>query len=82
MALHDQENDTLHQQMLRAHADQDLTRLVALYSTAGKRMESGGNTDAACFYLTQAYVFALELDAPELSELQSRLAAYGRIQCP
>ncbi len=77
-----EKDSTLHQRMLQAHAAQDLNSLIALYSTAGKRMETRGDIDAACFYLTHAYVYALELDAPELTELQTRLAAYGRIHTP
>ena len=82
MSLYDEEDSSLHQRMLQAHAGQDLTSLITLYSKAGKRMETRGDTDAACFYLTHAYVYALELDAPELPELQTQLAAYGRIHTP
>lgn len=76
------EDGNLHQQMLEAHARQDLNSLITLYALAGRQMETRGDIDAACFYLTHAYVYALELDAPELSGLQTRLAAYGRIHTP
>ncbi len=82
MNPHDSEDRTLHQQLLDAHAGHNLIGLMALYAQAGNRMETRGDTDAACFYLTHAYVYALELDAPELTTLQSRLAAYGRINNP
>lgn len=72
----------LHQQLLEAHAGQDLNSLMALYARAGKSMETRGDIDAACFYLTHAYVYALELGAPELPSLQARLLAYGRIHTP
>lgn len=73
------DDSELHRQLLEAHAAQDPRRLMALYAQAGANRESRGDTDAACFYLTHAYIYAMELDAPELAALQVRLAAYGRI---
>jgi hypothetical protein len=34
--------------------------------------------DAACFYLTHAYVFALSAGATEAGALHARLLAHGR----
>ena len=64
--------------LLRAHADNDTDRLVALYTEAADQAEGRGEMDAACFYLTHAYVFALEAGAAEAATLNRRLAAHGR----
>ncbi|MFW8634845.1 hypothetical protein [Cribrihabitans pelagius] len=64
--------------LLKAHAGHDLPALVRLYTVAGDRAEAEGNIDAACFYLTHAFVFALEAGAPEADALNRRLAARGR----
>ncbi|MBQ4825144.1 hypothetical protein J4729_11385 [Leisingera sp. HS039] len=64
--------------LLQAHEDKDNAELVRLYTLAGDRAEEAGNIDAACFYLTHAFVFALEAGLPEARELNRRLAERGR----
>ncbi|HUF87126.1 MAG TPA: hypothetical protein VMM59_07065 [Thermohalobaculum sp.] len=64
--------------LIAAHADGDHARLVALYTEAADRAEAAGETDASCFYLTQAYVFALASGAAEAGHLHARLLARGR----
>ncbi|MEM7076714.1 MAG: hypothetical protein AAGA28_06245 [Pseudomonadota bacterium] len=66
---------TLDAQMLAAHEAGDASALVRLYTLAA---DQTNDLDAACFYLTHAYVFALEAGAPEAAALQARLAAHGR----
>lgn len=56
----------------------DEAALVALYLEEADRLEAQGDVDAACFYLTQAYVFALHLGDPRASDLHARLMAHGR----
>lgn len=68
----------LQQQLLDAHEAGDASALASLYCKVADNEETAGNTDAACFYLTQAYVFALEGGLPEACELNRRLAGYGR----
>ncbi|MFA3916346.1 hypothetical protein [Ruegeria hyattellae] len=68
----------LDQQLLQAHAEGDKAALVRLYTRAADRSETGGDLDAACFYLTHAFVFALEIGAPEARELNARLVEKGR----
>lgn len=70
--------DDLDAALLAAHAERDTARLVALYTEAADRSEARGDIDAACFFLTHAYVFALEAGAPEAAALNRRLAARGR----
>lgn len=61
--------------MLRAHAEDDRAALIRLYALAA---DGANDLDAACFYLTHAYVFALEAGAPEAPALHARLVAHGR----
>ncbi len=63
-------------QLLAAHAADDRSALVQLYTRAADRAD---DIDAACFYLTHAYVFALEIADPSAAPLHERLAAHGRV---
>lgn len=65
----------LDRRLILAHAADDRTMLVKLYTEAADRTE---DTDAACYYLTHAYVHALELGHPGAASLRARLAAAGR----
>ena len=64
--------------LLAAHGDGDSAGLAVLYTTAADRAEQAGDVDAACFYLTHAYVFALEAGLAEAGALNRRLASFGR----
>ncbi len=64
--------------LIEAHEAGDRPRLVALYREAADRAEAAAETDAACFFLTQAYVFALAAGAPEAGALHARLLGHGR----
>ncbi len=64
--------------LIAAHEAGDECRLVALYTCAANDAEAAGDTDACCFYLTQAYVFALVSGALEAGRLHARLLARGR----
>lgn len=61
--------------LLRAHETENLPALIQLYTAAA---DAEPNVDAACFYLTHAYVFALQADAPDRVALNARLVAHGR----
>jgi hypothetical protein len=63
-------SDTLDAQMIAAHE-----ALVRLYSQAA---DEANDVDASCFYLTHAYIFALDSGAPETDTLHGRLVAQGR----
>ena len=65
----------LQDRLLAAHAAQDRRALVGLYTEAA---DSATDLDAACFFLTHAYVFALELGDPRAHALHARLKAEGR----
>lgn len=64
--------------LLKAHEDEDVRTLVLLYSEAADMADASGDVEAMCFYLTQAYVFALEIGAPEADALHARLKTEGR----
>jgi hypothetical protein len=64
--------------LIAAHEARDWRQLVALYSEAADTSEAAGDIDAACFYLTHAYVFALQTGDPRAADLHQRLKARGR----
>ena len=64
--------------LIAAHEAGDKPRLVSLYTQAADQAEVAGDIDACCFYLTQAYVFALACGAPEADALHARLLTHGR----
>jgi len=66
---------TLDDQLLEAHEHDDRPALIALYLEAGKLAET---EDAAGFYLTHAYVFALEAGDPRAPDIKAQLVAMGR----
>ena len=65
----------LNARLLAAHEAGDRQALVALYQEAARH---ASDLDATCFFLTHAYVFALELDHPDAPNLRAQLAAHGR----
>ncbi len=64
--------------LLKAHAEEDGPTLARLYSEAADLSEAAGEHEAMCFYLTHAYVFALEAGSAEAEALHARLKAEGR----
>lgn len=69
---------TIDKALLEAERTGDAKTLVRLYRQAADLHEERGNIDAACFFLTHAYVFALEDGAAEAATLNQRLAQFGR----
>lgn len=61
--------------LLTAHAVRDRSALVALYTEAA---DAAPDPDAAGFFLTQAYIYALDVGDPAAPALRARLAAEGR----
>lgn len=49
--------------------------LVGLYTQAA---DAANDLEATCFYLTHAYIFALEQNHPDTLALRDRLKANGR----
>lgn len=71
---------TLDRALLDAHAAGDAPALIQLYTLAADRAETRDDDDAACFYLTHAFVFALEAGEPQAPILNARLVQKGRSQ--
>ena len=69
-------NDALHRALLDAHAAGDGAAMVALYSAAA---DASTDEDEEMYFLTHAYVFALETGDPNADALRARLKAAGRI---
>ena len=67
--------DDLDKRLLAAHEAGDHRALVTLYATAA---DAATKQEAMFFYLTHAYVFALEQGHPDDPALHARLKAYGR----
>lgn len=65
----------LDSELIAAHEAEDNALLVRLYTQAAS---DAGNTDAAGFYMTHAYIFALEAGLPQAPELRQRLIDMGR----
>lgn len=72
----------LEHRLLVAHAQNDIEALTALYEEAANLMEEQGDEEAACFFLTHAFVFALESGSRRADALQMRLWKRGREQNP
>lgn len=65
----------LEAQLLAAHEGDDRFALIRLYTQAA---DITNDLDAECFFLTYAYIFALEMGAAEAGGLHARLKAHGR----
>jgi len=65
----------LDERLLAAHARGDRPALVALYCEAA---EAARGDEARYFYLTHAYIHALEDNHPQAPALRARLVAAGR----
>lgn len=64
--------------LLAAHARDDGGALARLYAQAADLAAATGDLEGEAFYLTHAYVFALEAGAGDAETLHARLAAMGR----
>ncbi len=71
-------DDALNQRLLDAHANGDSQTMVDIYKGAGDAALFAGDTHAGCFYLTHAYVFALEAGMPIATKIHKTLKQYGR----
>lgn len=65
----------LDQRLLAAHERDDKPALIALYAEAAQNAKT---SDAAGFYMTHAFVFALETGDPRSVQLRQWLVDQGR----
>lgn len=68
-------NDPLEAALLRAHAANDAAALANLYRKAAEQAPTEAQQ---AFFLTQAYIFALEVGAPTADPIRQRLVALKR----
>lgn len=65
--------------MLEAHATGDVAKLPLLYLEAAHGSETQGEVDAACFFFTHAYVYALDAGDDAIAEQAcAKLKSHGR----
>jgi len=73
------EEQRLQRDMLQAHEQDNLAALPPLYLAAARLRESQGDIDAACFFYTHAYVYALDCGDREIvGQARKRLQDHGR----
>ena len=70
--------DRINGAILAAHSEGDGETLASLYHLAGNEFISAGSIDEGCFFLTQAYVYSLELGLDSAAAIRSALVAHGR----
>ena len=70
--------NSLDQDLICAHQTGDTSKLVVLYQQAAEASFARNDHNAGCFYLTHAYIFALESNHPKASVIHAELVRHGR----
>ena len=70
---------TLDAALLEAHSKGDRAALIGLYAEAA---DAAPDARGRSFYLTHAYVFALEAGDPRATKLKARLVSEGADEDP
>ena len=68
-------NANLESELLAAHESRDVDAIISLYAVAAERSE---DSEREAFFLTHAWVFALEAGDPRAPEFHRRLRELGR----
>jgi hypothetical protein len=68
----------LNQVLLKAHEEGDQEKLASLYQMLAQRLEAQGDSNAACFFMTHAYVFGLAAGSPDAASTWEFLRDHGR----
>lgn len=71
-------NRDLDNVLIEAHRRRDVVALAVHYEVASDLAFATGETERGFFYLTHAWVFALEAGGPAADRLRDRLAGSGR----
>ena len=74
----DEVETALNESLLAAHRCGDGAALVDLYCRAADMAETSDDVDRACFFLVQAYVYALENGHSLAGTIRERLRRHGR----
>ncbi len=70
--------DRLNAAIIDAWRRDDGEALAGLYASAGQALLDAGRTDEGCFFLTQAYVLALEHGLDMAIRIHTELVRQGR----
>ena len=71
-------SDELNKKIIAAHKQNDRNNLSYLYESIGKSELKKNNIDAGCFFLTNAYTYALEQNLNSAKKIHGILKLYGR----
>lgn len=71
-------HQALETKILHAHEVGDKAALIEGYGRAAMIAEGEGEIDAACFFATYAYIYALEAGHDDRAALHAFLIKYGR----
>lgn len=74
----DNDAEALQRRLLAAHDVGDRLELSRLYAAAGDMADEAGDRDRAAFFLTHAWIFALEAGSATAERLHARLRDWGR----
>ncbi|MYF88107.1 MAG: hypothetical protein F4186_01160 [Boseongicola sp. SB0676_bin_33] len=69
----------LDREVLAAHESGDGNALIRLHAMAADKAEASDDIDAAAFFLTHAWIFALERGDQRAEAFRVRLASWGRV---
>ncbi len=69
----------LERELLAAHESGDGDALIGLYAVAADRAAASDDIDSAAFFLTHAWIFALERGDERAEALRARLANWDRV---
>ena len=56
----------------------DLNKIIEIFAAHGKTKLYNNEIDAGCYYLTNAYIYALESGSDRVWEFHKILKSYGR----
>ena len=69
----------LERELIAAHGSGDGDTLIGLYAAAADRAAASDDIDRAAFFLTHAWIFALERGDERAKALRARLANWERV---
>lgn len=73
------EDTIVNADILEAHANDDKALLVRQYTRVAEEAERNSDIDVCCYYLTLAYVYALDAGLDAHTDLAVKLRSYGRL---
>ena len=70
--------EEINELILTAHKLNNIGELSILYENLGMYELRRNNTDSGCFFLTNAYIYALEENLKSAEQIHKVLTKYGR----